>query len=112
MKSWKDAEFQLRFDYRAPQNTTQGRRRSMSGLDLGFSKDILKKKGTITLSIRDLLNTRKWRSETAGEVFYSYSERQRRARQVQVSFNYRINQNKQRGRSDRGGGGGDFEGEF
>jgi len=112
MKFWKDAEFQLRFDYRAPQNTTQGRRRSMSGLDLGFSKDILKKKGTITLSIRDLLNTRKWRSETYGELFYSYSERQRRARQVQVSFNYRINQNKQRGRSDRGGGGGDFEGEF
>lgn len=108
MKFWKDAEFQLRFDYRAPQNTTQGRRKSMSGLDIGLSKDVMNRKGTITFSMRDILNTRKWRNETFGDNFYMESEFQRQPRQTTLSFNYRINQN-QRQRPDRGGdnGGGD-----
>lgn len=114
MKFWKDAEFQLRFDYRAPQNTTQGRRKSMSGFDIGLSKDVMDKKGTITFNMRDLFNTRKWRHETFGDDFFMEGFYQRRPRQVSVSFNYRINQKKQRQRSDRGdGGGGDGEfGEF
>ncbi|MCB0666657.1 MAG: TonB-dependent receptor [Saprospiraceae bacterium] len=113
MKFWKDAEFQLRFDYRAPQNTTQGRRKSMSGVDIGFSKDVMEKKGTITFNMRDLFNTRKWRYETFGDDFYMEGFHQRRPRQMSLSFNYRINQKKQRQRSDRGDGGGDGDfGEF
>lgn len=113
IKFWKDAEIQLRFDYRAPQNTTQGRRKSMSGVDIGFSKDVLQKKGTITFNMRDLFNTRKWRYETFGDDFYMEGFHQRRPRQMSLSFNYRINQNKQRQRGDRGDGGdGDFGGEF
>ncbi|NND34271.1 MAG: TonB-dependent receptor [Saprospiraceae bacterium] len=114
IKFWKDAEFQTRLWYRAPENRTQGRRKSMYSLDLGFSKDLLKKKATITISVQDLLNTRKYRNETFGNGFYSDSEFQRRAGQTTVSFNYRINQKKQRERGERGegGDGGDFNGEF
>jgi outer membrane receptor protein involved in Fe transport len=114
IKFWKDAEFQTRLWYRAPETRPQGKRKSMYSLDLGFSKDIMKKKATLTLSVQDLLNTRKYRSETFADGFYSDSEYQRRAGQTTLSFNYRINQKKQRQRGDRGEGGegGDFGGEF
>ena len=36
--------------YRAPQNTTQGKRLSMMSLDLGLSKDVLDKNGTFILA--------------------------------------------------------------
>jgi outer membrane receptor protein involved in Fe transport len=113
IKFWKDTEFQLNLDYRAPQNTTQGRRKSTAGVDIGLSKDLMKKKATLTFNMRDLFNTRKWRNETFGDNFYMESEYQRRPRQASLSFNYRINQKKQRQRPDRDGGdgGGDF-GEF
>ncbi len=112
MKFWKDAEFQLRFDYRAPQNTTQGRRKAMAGLDFGLSKDLMQKKATLTFNMRDLLNTRKFRHETFGDTFFMESEFQRQPRQVSLSFNYRINQNKQRQRPDRGGDNGGDGGDF
>jgi ferric enterobactin receptor len=112
MKFWKDAEFQLRFDYRAPQNTTQGRRKAMTGVDFGLSKDLLQKKATITFNMRDLFNTRKFRNEIFGDSFFMESEFQRRPRQVSLSFNYRINQNKQRQRPDRGGDNGGDGGDF
>lgn len=108
IKFWKDTEFQTRFWYRAPQNTTQGRRKSMYSFDLGLSKDLLQKKATLTLSVQDLFNTRKWRNETYGSGFYMENVHQRRAGQTTLSFNYRINQDNKRQR--RGGDRGDMDG--
>ncbi len=110
IKFWKDAEFQTRLWYRAPEATTQGKRKSMYSLDLGLSKDLMKKKATLTLSVRDLLNTRKYRHETFGEGFFMESLYQRRAGQTTLSFNYRINQKKQRQRGQRGDDRGGDEG--
>ena len=110
IKFWEDAEFQTRFWYRAPQNTTQGRRKSMYSLDLGFSKDLMKKKATITLTVRDLLNTRQYRNEIFGDDFFMESLYQRRAGQTTLTFNYRINQKKKRQRGSRGDNGGGDEG--
>jgi outer membrane receptor protein involved in Fe transport len=107
MKFWKDAEFQIRFGYRAPTNTTQGKRRAMHSTDLAFSKDVLQKKGTITLSTRDIFNTRRYQSETLTETFYMDSEHRWSSRSVVLGFNYRINQKKQRSRGGNGGGGGE-----
>ncbi|MDH3650180.1 MAG: TonB-dependent receptor family protein [Saprospiraceae bacterium] len=106
MKFWKDAEFQLRFDYRAPRNTTQGKRKSSYALDFGLSKDLMKRNATLTLSVRDLLDTRRWRSETFTDDFFMESEYSRHPRSFTVSFNYRLNQKKRRARQGRG----DFEG--
>ena len=108
VKLWKDTEFQTRFWYRAPQNTTQGRQKSMYSFDLGLSTDLLKKQATLTLSVQDLFNTRKWRSETYGNGFFMDRVHQRRAGQTTLSFNYRINQDNKRQR--RGGDRGDMEG--
>lgn len=98
---------QLSWFYRAPQNTPQGTRKSIQSLDVGLSKDVLKNNGTISMNVRDLFNTRKYRGETITETFITDSEFQwRRGPTAVVSFTYRLNQKKQR--SSRRGG--DFEG--
>lgn len=105
---WKGSNLQLRFNYRAPRETVQGRSNAIASLDLGWSKDVMEKSGTLTLSVRDLFNSRRRKGVTIGENFYQESEFQWRARTVSLSFNYRINQKKKRG--GRPSGGGDFEG--
>ncbi|HKK74882.1 MAG TPA: TonB-dependent receptor [Saprospiraceae bacterium] len=109
----KDAlNVQIRANYRAPRNTTQGRTRSFTTVDLGFNRDILKGRGTLTLSIRDLFSSGIYRSVVSSEVFYSESNFQRRPRQTTLTFNYRLNQeDRRRGGDRRGGdydGGGDY----
>jgi hypothetical protein len=107
MKIKKDWNFQTSLSYRAPQKVPQGSRKSYFVVDMGFNRDILKGDGTLTLSVRDLFNTRKYRYETITSTYTSDSEFQWRSRSVVLSFNYRLNQRKQR---ERGDGGGDFEG--
>ncbi len=97
--------FQTAINYRAPRKTNQGRVKSIYFIDLSVSKDVLKGKGTVVASVRDLLNSRKYRSITDTENLYSESEFQWRVRQFLVTFTYRINRKKDRGPAK---GGGDF----
>jgi len=109
---WKDADLQLRLNHRGARQTTQGDSNPITSLDVGLSKDVFKKNGTLTLSVRDLFNSRKYSGTTVGEDFFIESEFQWRARSASLNFTYRINQKKSRRPSgDRDGGGGD-EGEF
>lgn len=104
MTLWKQLESQIRFNYRAPRETTQGRRKALYMMDIGLSKDIWKKKATLTLSVRDVFNSRKRRYETFGPDFYRSGEYQWRSRVATLKLNYRINQKKRRGRGGRSGG--------
>ena len=79
-------------------------------MDLGLSTEVLNDKGTLTLSVRDVFNSRIRRRIIDEADYYSENEFQWRARVVQLSFNYRINQKKPRGR--RSGGGFDGGGEM
>lgn len=109
---------QVTFDYRAPEIRPQGRMLAIYFMDIGLSRDILKRKGTLTFSVRDLFNSRRWRWTVEEEDYFLESAFQWRQRQFQLSFNYRLNQEKKRGgrRGGRsggsnggsGGGGGDF----
>ncbi len=97
-------EFQTSFYYRGAMKTTQGRQLPSYSLDLALAKDVLKGKGTVSATVRDLLNTRKWRSITdiPEENYYAESESQWAPRQVRVTFTYRLNQTKNRERNGRG----------
>ncbi len=110
IRIFKKVDFQLSAFYRAPQITTQGKTFSIASLNSGFSMDVLKGKGTVTLSVQDIFNSRKRRSVTDLPDFYSESTFQwRRAQQVNLNFTYRLNQDKKRGRGERNfGGDGDF----
>ncbi len=104
-------DLQTSFNYRAPRNTTQGRSLSSYSWDMGVSKDIWDKKGTISFSIRDLLNTRLRRSIVDTDDLYSESLMQWRPRSYILQLSYRLRQQKKRGRSTGGGaidGGGEF----
>jgi ferric enterobactin receptor len=110
----KKTDIQLRFNYRAPRIVPQGRNKSLYSFDLAASQDIMKDKATLTLSVRDLLNSRRWRylneGVTNGNPFRIEGDFQWRVRQVSLTFNYRLNQTKKRG--GRGGGrGGDYDGD-
>jgi outer membrane receptor protein involved in Fe transport len=103
----KQTDFQINGMYRAPRKSSQGKVKSMTVVNLAASRDVLKSKGTLTFSVQDVLNTRKWRSYTETETFTSESEFQWRPRQFLVSFSYRFNQAKQRQKPSGYDGGGD-----
>ncbi|MEQ8925037.1 MAG: TonB-dependent receptor [Fulvivirga sp.] len=101
-----DVNVQVSGNYRAPENTVQGSRKSFYTMDLGANMEVLKGKGTLTLSVNDVFNTRIWRGNLVTPTLVEESEFQWRYRQTRLSFSYRINQKKQR----EGRGDGDYEG--
>jgi outer membrane receptor protein involved in Fe transport len=100
-------EIQLNGFYRGPQETPQGRSLAYYSFDLGATRDILNKKGTLAFNVRDLFNTRVFRFEAFGDTFYQNTDFQWAVRQVTLSFTYRLNQKKSRG---GGRGRGDYDG--
>lgn len=108
----KGFEFQASFFYRGPHETTQGRQLAAYSLDLALAKDVFKGKGTISANVRDLLNTRQWRSivDIPDEDYYAESSRQWAPRQVRLTFTYRLNQMKKTERNRDGAQGEGDEG--
>ncbi|WP_215238383.1 outer membrane beta-barrel family protein [Dyadobacter helix] len=93
---WKNTDVQFRGNYEAPQQTPQGKRKAMATLDLAASRDILKNNGTLTLSVIDVFNSRRYRSITDGANFHTVSNSQGRLRQVNLTLNYRLHQAKKK----------------
>ncbi len=110
----KDFDGQFTYNFRGPRNTPQGRNLAIHSLNIGLAKDIFKGNGTLSLSVRDVFNSRKRRS-IIGEPdsdFFQESEFQWRERQTTLSLNYRLNQKKKRGGNRGGRSGGEEGGEF
>jgi len=99
-------DWQTNAFYRAARQNAQGESRGIFSLDLAFSKDLLNDNATISLNVRDLLNSNKRNSSTTTEFFSRDSESQWRQRQVNLSFIYRFNEQKQNN-SRKGNNGGD-----
>lgn len=89
----KALEVQLRANYEAAQKTAQGKRKALFYTDFSASKDVLNSKGTITLSVLDVFQSRRFKSSMMGINFYSESE-SFRPRQINLTFSYRIRQAK------------------
>lgn len=94
-------DVQVRGNYEAPQLVAQGRRLSLYFLDLSASKDMWQGKGTLSLNVLDLFNTRRARGITEGTNFYTRSDFQRRVRQINLTLSYRLNQTKQASKNKR-----------
>ncbi|MCF7560046.1 TonB-dependent receptor [Sabulilitoribacter multivorans] len=103
-------DWQTNMFYRAARQDAQSENKGIFSIDLAFSKDIFNDNATISLNVRDLLNSNKRKSLTTTEFFSRDSESQWRQRQVNASFIYRFNQQKkQRERRENNG---DDDGEF
>jgi hypothetical protein len=84
----------------------------MSTINFGLSKELFDGQATASLSVRDLLDTRRYERSINEPFLNSYSEFQWSSRQIQVSFTWRFIQDDRQQRRDRGSRGGDaFEGE-
>ncbi len=112
MKFRKDFDIQATFFYRGAQQTTQGSRLPYYRVNLAASKDILKGNGTLTLNIRDVLNSSKYGYIIDHPNLYSENEFRWSGRTISLTFIYRLNQQKKMVReNNRGGfGGGDEQG--
>jgi outer membrane receptor protein involved in Fe transport len=105
-------DFQSNAFYQGPSRDAQSRNKGMLSANLAFSKEILKDKGTLSLNVSDLFNSRKRMSEIRTPNVFSDSEFQWRQRQINLTFAYRFNQKKNFSRDpSRGQGemGGDME---
>jgi len=109
MKFKKDLDLQATFFYRGARQTTQGSRQPYYMMNLAASKDILKGNGTLTLNIRDLLDSRKYGYIIDRPNLYSENEFRWSSRTISLTFIYRLNQKKKfdRGNNRGGFGGGD-----
>jgi outer membrane receptor protein involved in Fe transport len=111
----KKIDWQTNATYNGPQANAQGRSLGVFAMNLAFSKDVLKDKGTLSLNVSDVFNSRKRIMETNIPNFInSYAEMQWRVRQVTLSFTYRFNKPKnerdRQPRRNQDEGGGDFPG--
>jgi len=104
-------DWQTRAMYRGPRETAQSKRDGMISVNLAFSKDIFNEKGTLSLNVSDLLNSRKRKSTGYSMTTISEGEFQWRQRQIILSFTYRFNQKKNRQNRERNFDGGDGGGE-
>lgn len=91
---WDKLNAQMTLSYAAPRTTTQGVNRAVFATDIAASMDLLKNNSTITLSISDLFNTRRQRSFSEDDTFYSEENFLWQSRAIVLSFHYRINQHK------------------
>jgi len=94
MTFFKKLDFQASINYQSPRNNTQGKELSTYSIDLGLAKDVFKEKATLTLNVRDLMNSRRRRSIVDLPDYYSSSNNLWRPRQINLTLNFRINQQK------------------
>jgi outer membrane receptor for ferrienterochelin and colicins len=85
-------DWQTNMTYNGAQKSKQGSSLGTFAMNLAFSKDVLKDKGTIAFNVSDVFNSRKRIQDTyLPGVVDSHGEMQWRVRQVNLSFTYRFN---------------------
>ena len=83
--------FQLLGEYESAEVIPQGKRRPQYSVDYAMRKDFLKdNKATITFSINDVFNTRRWGTIYDTESFYQESYRRWSVRSFRISFSYKF----------------------
>ncbi|WP_298781533.1 TonB-dependent receptor [uncultured Polaribacter sp.] len=102
-----DIQSQTRLFYRGPRNEAQSDVEGILSLNLAFSKDILKDKGTLVLNVSDLFNSRKYQvtgftPSRENPTNITDQTFQRRMRQISLNFTYRFNQKKNQRKRNSG----------
>lgn len=100
----KEISFQTTFNYDAPKAVTQGKRESSYSLDMGLRKSFFDRRLTLAINGRDLLDSRKWHTQTSGTGFSQDSEMWRGGRRgmLQISWSFGNMNGKKRMQPDQG----------
>jgi outer membrane receptor protein involved in Fe transport len=97
----------LNGNYDSPTITVDGTRKGVFYVGFSARQDFLKKNLSVTFNIRDVLNSRKMRSTSEGDNYYSTNENWRKAPLFNISLSYKWN-NYSRKRN----GGDSFDGDY
>ncbi len=100
----KGFDSQISVNYRSPFIIPQGEIQSFFNVDVGVKKEVLKGRGAISLRVSDVFNTLRFRINTFGEGFTSYTSAKRESRIAFIGFTYRFGkqiQQLQREREER-----------
>lgn len=97
--SWN---FQSFLNYQSSQQTTQGREDGNMFVGSGISKELLNRRATISLNVRDLFNSRQYDGEIINPNSYTNSNYQWSTRAFRLNFRY--NFGGASGGGNRGGG--------
>lgn len=107
-------DWQTNARYRGARQDAQSDTDGILSIDLAFSKELLNNNLTVSLNVRDLLNSRRRQSLTTTDFFERYSESQWRLRQINLAliyrFNQKLNKRDRKGRANNGDDDFDFEG--
>ncbi|MDY2586714.1 TonB-dependent receptor domain-containing protein [Winogradskyella aquimaris] len=104
---WK-IDWQTNANYRGAIQDAQSDTDGILSIDLAFSKELFDNSLTLSLNVRDLLNSRRRESVTTTDFFRRFRDSQWRQRQINFSIIYRFNQQiNKRERSRNGNGNGD-----
>lgn len=84
------SSLQLNANYEAPKVSAQGKTQEVYWIDLAYKANFWNSKGSITLSISDILNTRKYTTIYDYSSYYQVNYRDRETRIANITFTYRI----------------------
>ena len=79
---------QLTGNYNSRQLIAQGHQKSNYSLDAGLRRSFFNRKLSISINGRDLLDSRKWKTETKGQGFTQYASNWRMGRTVGFTLTY------------------------
>lgn len=86
-----DSRMQITGFYRGPSVSAQGDQKGMFFTNLSYRQDLLKRKLSATLSVRDLFGTMRMEGTSSGLGFKSTSKMTREPRVVMLTLSYKIN---------------------
>jgi outer membrane receptor protein involved in Fe transport len=90
---------QLTGSYRSPRVIAQGKTTDSYSLDLGLRKSFLNKTLNLSLTVRDVLNSRSWHTITWGDTFYQDFERQMYGPRFSLTLTYNFGNMKSKKKS-------------
>jgi iron complex outermembrane receptor protein len=95
-KFWKQSEIQLSLNFMSPMQMPQGYMYDFSSLDLGFRKELFKGRGSLTLNISDIFDTRRFRFLSEDFYFRGEVYRKPQSRVFTANFTWKFgNQGKE-----------------
>ncbi|MFN3555244.1 MAG: TonB-dependent receptor domain-containing protein [Bacteroidales bacterium] len=105
---------QLSANYWGPRVIPQGQIRPVFSMNLGMRRNVMNNRGTVSLNVSDVFNTRRFSLETNGNNFYQEREFYRESRVLTLSFTWRFRDYRDRngGRGNGDGFEGDMDGLF
>ena len=84
----KNSSAQITGYYSSPRLLAQGETFANYAVDLGYRHSFFNRNLNINISVRDLFNTRSWKSTTWGDGFYQTSENSFSRRMIGITATY------------------------